>query len=279
MDKKIKIAVCLYGQARKMEYTSSYIKKFYDEQDCEIDYFCSTKSYLEWLSDFRKKGNVDNLNTQELKKSIENIYNPKSIRIIDKNVDDIHDYGLIQKVHYALIDSILLKSKYEAENNFEYDFTILQRYDSIIIPFENSLNDIIKKMIHISETSNQNNICYIAMKDKHHGSLINMAQDIVFIANGNSLDIIAAELLKYVGRYKQKCENENTKPYLIRNIHLLLFDIFSKNNLQTHKINEDMKINSIIIRDGLEDHNLFESDTHAKYIQLWVETQNKYENN
>ena len=54
MTRKLKIAVCLYGQPRQLEYVSTYIKKYYDNDNYDIDFFCSAKSYYEWFSDKRK---------------------------------------------------------------------------------------------------------------------------------------------------------------------------------------------------------------------------------
>ncbi len=277
MSKKLKIAVCLYGQPRHLEYTSAYIKKYYDNKKYDIDYFCSTKSYYEWFSDKRKADTVHEENDEKIKNSITQLYEPKAIRVIPSVTDELHDADKIQKIHLAFIDCILLKSEYEAANNFHYDITILQRYDSIIYPMNGSLDFIVNSLIKSKTFTNPNHLFHFRMNNNdRRGNVIKMIQDVAFFSIGNSMDIMASELLKYSGKYAKKCNNNNTPSYLIKNIHILLYDIFSKNNIVMHQFDNatsETKVNVTIIRDGLEHLNILERNTWFAYTKLWAETQ------
>ena len=111
---KFRIAVCFYGQPRNLEYTSTYIKKYYSNEMYDIDYFCSAKSYYEWFSDGRKIDITETTDENIIRDKIIKTYNPKAINVIPQEFDLLHDCERIQKVQLAFLDRILLKSEYEA---------------------------------------------------------------------------------------------------------------------------------------------------------------------
>jgi hypothetical protein len=277
MNKKIKIAVCLYGQPRKLEYTSKYIKKYYDNENYEIDYFCSAKTYYEWFTDKRKLGIIETDDANEIAEKISKIYNPKSLRIIPKRLDDLCDYDKIQKIHLAFADSILLKSEYEALNNFHYDITILQRYDSIIYPMHETLDFIVNSLMNAKNFTNPNHVFHFRMGNYNKkGNIIKMLQDVAFFSIGNSMDIFASELIKYVGEFGKRRQSDRVLDDTITNIHELIYDIFAKNNIEMHEFKNELsqtKVNVTIVRDGLEHLDILERDTWFKYKDLWAKTQ------
>lgn len=275
---KLKIAICFYGQPRHLEYTSKYLKKYYrNNEKYEFDFFCSAKSYYEWFSDKRNVGKIREENPNEIEKLITDVYSPKSLNIIPKKYDDICDADKIQKVYLSIIDSIFLKSKYEAESGIHYDVTILQRYDCILFPLEKTLDYIIKSLIDSKSFTNPNHVFHFKMGNgKEHEHLVKMIQDIFLFSIGNTLDILASELSNYIGEYNKKCRYENKNEFFIKNIHSIIFDIFSKNNVEMHTIDNsksDVKIHMTLIRDGLQDLDILQPETWRKYVDLWHNTQ------
>ena len=241
----------------------------------DIDYFCSAKSYYEWFSDGRKTDITETTDENIIRDKIIKTYNPKAINLIPQEFDLLHECERIQKVHLAFLDSILLKSEYEANNNFHYDITILQRYDSIIYPMQHTLNSIVDSVIEAKKFTNPNHIFHFGMDNyNNNGNTIKYMQDIVLISIGNSLDILASELCRYVGQYHTKLISERTSVYFIMNFHSLIFDIFSKNNVEMRNI-EDLieKIDIAIIRDGLEHLDILDEHSWSQYKLLWKETQ------
>lgn len=142
-NKKIRVAVCMYGQWRTGDKCKEYIKNFYNIDDVDVDFFCSVKNYDLYTTTKEDLG-TDVLNDTELEYTIKYAYSPKKFNLI-RFQDDIN-VGAVPQVT-GLVDSINLKRLYELEQGIKYDITVIQRYDAFMSPanYFHMFTDYIKK--------------------------------------------------------------------------------------------------------------------------------------
>ena len=134
----MRIAVCLSGQPRVIEYTAAYIKKFFSGEH-EYDFFCQSWDYNSykrkaidpkpgeqpvWWDDDRP---VDH---EWLKNQLTS-FQPKKYVIQSLQPNRPCNRFQWDSMFYAAMTANNLKKQYEVENNFRYDFVIKTRYDII----------------------------------------------------------------------------------------------------------------------------------------------------
>ena len=116
---KMKIAVCLSGQLRQWEIAKENQKWFWSTSGHEVDYFIHTWSYsgdragvtheYEWR-DISKKEYKDICDYYEVKDGI-----------YDTTPQEwFYDNDHWSALFYSLSQSVMLKRKYEIENNYQY---------------------------------------------------------------------------------------------------------------------------------------------------------------
>ena len=165
------IAVCFYGQYRTGDACLKAIKNFYklsDDHNINVDFFCSFKSYETTYTrhKFNKQNNKDwtskkiykSFEVQKQIDYIQEVLQPKSIKVMDTNVEESlkdHEKSIIHsKVLNAWNHAINLKQVYEIENDLTYDMVFMQRYDAVIYPLY-AFECIVKKFNNL-ETSTRN---------------------------------------------------------------------------------------------------------------------------
>ena len=133
VNDKFNVAICMYGQWREGDICGPYIKEFFrsDDNSVQVDYFCSVKDYD--LHGFFNKESVQH-DTAQLVDKLRCYYDPKNLIITNDRLDIPYNYH--GKKYVSIVDAIMLKRKYELENNFKYNLVILTRYDTLIRPLE-----------------------------------------------------------------------------------------------------------------------------------------------
>lgn len=134
----MRIAVCLSGQPRTVEYTVENIKNYFS--DYEVDYFCHAWNYNTYK---RKKENT-NPNEQPIyweDDTLEDVnqihnhllkFNPKQIAIEGNNKLPIKWW--YSSMFYSMMMANHYKKLYELQHNFRYDLVFRARYDSVFNP-------------------------------------------------------------------------------------------------------------------------------------------------
>jgi hypothetical protein len=136
----MKIAVCLSGQPRVLEYALPSIQDFFSG-NYEFDFFCHAWNYntykrlntnagvgeqpVYWTGD--EPVDVKHLEQLLLK------LNPKKYAIQGPEVLDNRRFGW-DSLFFSLMYANYLKKSYEIENDFRYDFVVRTRYDITYFP-------------------------------------------------------------------------------------------------------------------------------------------------
>jgi hypothetical protein len=135
----MRIAVCLSGQPRVIDYAAQSILNFFSGEH-QYDFFCHTWDYNSYK---RKKENPEigefpvwwekdvKVDVEQLKNSLA-LFNPKKYIIHDAHV--LGKRFIWDSLMYSLMYANNLKKQYEIENNFRYDFVVKSRYDTIFSP-------------------------------------------------------------------------------------------------------------------------------------------------
>lgn len=135
----MKIAVCLSGQPRVIEYAIPSILNFFSGE-YEFDFFCHSWNYNTYK---RKRDNPgigefpiwweddEEVDIAQLEQSLLR-FNPKKYSIQTSAV--LGDRFVWDSLTYSLMYANHLKKQYEIENNFRYDFVVKSRYDTIFRP-------------------------------------------------------------------------------------------------------------------------------------------------
>lgn len=220
---KIKnIAICMYGQYRTGDACLEYIKKFYDiPGSINVDYFCSLKPYettytrhkhnKETKKDIMAQDLLDTGTITYQANQIKKHYKPKEFKLYkvkDENkLKDIKGSIMHSKVLAAWVDSIMLKQKYEAENDITYDMVIMQRYDAIVWPSV-AFNNIFHRLQGLQTshratlaTSDKNLLFFqpIEFIRKYNGTFgYPNGQDLWAVGIGNALDVWAYDALEHI---------------------------------------------------------------------------------
>ena len=181
----MKVALCLmgivgavsekYGIGQDIDYRIGhhFIKKHILDKN-DVDVFIHS-----WSTDW-KDGLVD-------------VYKPKK-HLIEEQIDfgeETLKYHSIKSRWYSTKKVVELKSEYENENNFKYDFVMIYRFDCIF-----------NKDVIFSEFDNRYfytshvNECY---KSKCHCEGISMYADLWFFGNSNDIDLFGS----YIDNWKE----------------------------------------------------------------------------
>lgn len=135
----MKIAVCLSGQPRTIEFAAPNIMQYFSGEH-EYDFFCHTWDYNTYKRKMENppagvqpvywEGNT-NVDINWLEDCIK-VFKPKKYI-----VDSLGAYGSDfswSSLTYSLMMANHLKKQYEIENNFRYDCVVRSRYDLIFDP-------------------------------------------------------------------------------------------------------------------------------------------------
>jgi hypothetical protein len=136
----MKIAICLSGQSRVIEYVIPSILAFFSG-GYEFDFFCHTWNYNTYKRKLENpnigqfpcwwEGDVE-IDPVEVGNIISRL-NPKKYVIHGKEVLGDHRF-VWDSLTYSMMYANHLKKQYEIENNFRYDFVLKTRYDTIFDP-------------------------------------------------------------------------------------------------------------------------------------------------
>lgn len=272
---KKRIAVCLYGQPRTWRYCAPYISKFYNLPDVDVDYFVSVKTY-QMTGEYRDNSVIE-LTNAEISDLLQT-YNPKKYSIIqysdelEKHVD-VTNYS---NIYYGMIDSIMLKQQYEAENFVFYDFVFLQRYDTIVQPI--SLLELFFNT-DLSQVCKNNNTLYYLSDNGTVSSIFvpNGINEIWLGGAGTVLDILSFELINYVsGLSLENLYANKTITPIFSDPHCLMYQLAIKNTINLEKWNNvvnSVDIQSSIIRSNCDlTLDVFDPNSIAKHYQHYLET-------
>jgi len=134
----MKIAVCLSGQPRSIEYAINSILNFFNVDYAEVDFFCHVWDYNTWKLKNNKEilfGEYEPVDRCWLEEQVQRL-NPKKFKISPySTIYPDHKYLPWGSLFYSLLNANLLKLQYEVENNFRYDLVVKSRYDVVFSPF------------------------------------------------------------------------------------------------------------------------------------------------
>jgi len=178
----MRVAVCLSGQLRKWRLGVDNQKWFWstgNRDNIQVDYFAHTWNYS-WdrpgVSYEYTERKVDSEEIDDYKKS----FNLTDISVDEKVQQDFRGNDHWSALFYSLSRSLLLKRKYEIENNFQYDVVVKSRPD---VAFSPSFSFNIPTL--------HNNVIYST-----HGGPMSMefnmfnVNDCVFLGNSYSMDLL-----------------------------------------------------------------------------------------
>lgn len=179
----MKVAVCISGQLRTWEFIQDFQKKFWETgRDIEqIDYFVHTWNYSQDRNGVSKEYETRDISFEEFNRFLE-IYEPKKYIFDDKKISYFYKEDHWSSLFYSLTQSLMLKKKYELENNFKYDIVVKSRPDICFSPDY--------KFLYNGDLSN--NILFHT-----HGGLMPIEfwmfnpNDICFYGNSYTMDLIA----------------------------------------------------------------------------------------
>lgn len=169
--KKIRIAVCLFGQPRTGIYTAPWILESFNipagteiniyskpfdsyhpllqRQQCEVevDYFFNVKDYNIY---FNTKGDPvwDKVRPIPVSESdiqqLVDLYKPSAYEVVsadsERNMLD-GERNSYTAMYYSISRAMRLKRQYEINNNVNYDFCFAHRFDTMIGPYTKSFRD------------------------------------------------------------------------------------------------------------------------------------------
>jgi hypothetical protein len=132
----LKIAVCLSGQPRSVDYSYKSILSYFNNPTHTYDYFCHSWDYNTWKLQDKSISKAEYINLDILKQSLK-LFSPKS-NVIQTH-KDLKKSNAGKNIRYgSLAYSFMmanhLKREYEYANNFKYDYVVKARYDSVFRP-------------------------------------------------------------------------------------------------------------------------------------------------
>ncbi len=134
----MKIAICLSGQPRSIEFAAaSILDHFKDGRDGHTyDFFCHVWDFNTWKLQDISWTEPESVDHSWLEIQLQK-FNPKSFIIGSAGDADKSHPGRFIPYHsllYSTMMSNYLKRKYEFENKFKYDCVFKVRYDSVFVP-------------------------------------------------------------------------------------------------------------------------------------------------
>lgn len=200
----MKIAICLSGQPRSIEFTYKSILNYFTG-DYEVDYFCHVWDYNTWKLQTLKFSDIEKIDRNWLEIQLKN-FNPKAYIIGSAN--DLNRAGGRYVYYGSLTYSYMLanhlKKIYELENNFRYDFVVKARFDSIFDPSLKfvPVNDQDQRKIYVPHLG----------RIPYEYNRLN-ASDCLFYGDSWGMDILS-DMFRHI-KHKQKQINVEDDPDLI----------------------------------------------------------------
>ena len=179
----MRMAVCLSGQLRQWELALDNQKWFWKSSKAagveQIDYFIHTWNYSGDREGVSQPYVTRDVSKEEFK-NICNAYEVKGSIYDTKPSTWFYDNDHWSALFYSFAQSVMLKRKYEIENDFEYDVVVKSRPDIVFNP----------KMGCCLETlwDNQLFTCHGGEMD-HEFGMFNI-DDCVFYSNSYTMDIL-----------------------------------------------------------------------------------------
>lgn len=187
-----KIAVCLSGQPRWWKFCVQNIKNFfnhehnlYHNKNVETDYFIHIWDTNTWRFPKQQHTIFQNEKHNDLSE-IAGAYNPIEIKQTEWKEGMFRDRAW-DPMWYSFANTILMKRKYEIENNFEYDLVIKARLDVIYDPTT-------KFPLHRLGSKH----CYTSRPITEFPTEFNYFNfdDVIFYGRSNTMNL-AGDILKY----------------------------------------------------------------------------------
>lgn len=257
----MRVAVCLSGQLRNWKIGRDSQKWFWGTANhdiVEVDYFAHTWNYSmdrKGVSQPYEEREVTLAEYQEFKK----FFDLKESKLDDLRTDHFLGNDHWSSLFYSLSQSLLMKRRYELDNNFEYDIVVKSRPDVCFNP----------RHWFKSPHKLYNNTLYTT-----HGGEMEMEfnmfnfNDCVFLGNSYTMD-----LLPNLYFYRQF--GINTKVNKTENIHPLGPGTLMHNFFRDYGITPmfDLGWNETLLKEGCpEGLNLFEEEDFDKmehYFREW----------
>lgn len=132
----MKIAICLSGQPRSIEYTTNSILNHFSGDGHQYDFFCHVWNYNTWKLINVYPSPPEPVNILWLADKI-SAFNPKAFKIggARELAKVLNGFDVpYASLAYSLMVANHLKRKYELENNFRYDYVVKARFDNVFIP-------------------------------------------------------------------------------------------------------------------------------------------------
>ena len=173
-----------YGEGNAIDYQiayESFINNIFDK-DVIVDVFLHS-----WSVDYEKP--------------LTNLYKPK-LSLFEKQINFGSEYSKRQfsiiSNHYSKLKVIELKSEFEKNNEFIYDFIVLTRFDIIIKKklFFNKLNN--KKFYVVGPKRHHNILCLCCFCNVNHKN--HQLNDFLFVSNSKKMDIFS-KAYNYLDEY------------------------------------------------------------------------------
>ena len=243
------IAVCMFGSYRTGNYCIPNIADFFkNDKGVNIDYFCAFKDYDSFytsnpVTDDEYK--FKKLDTDDIIINLKKHFNLKDFKITTFEQDTARRGSewpfSTAYLFSSYYDSIMMKSKYEAEKDFVYDLVFLMRYDLLISRWQRDtfINNLID--VHNKFTYDERMKKYGSMSDRiifaHHikktyGELNMGFQDMVLCGTSLGVDVMASSCLWLA--CDQNLANKKNHVHIYEQIadgHDGLSIIFNKNNI------------------------------------------------
>jgi hypothetical protein len=225
------LAICFYGQYRTGDICVPHLKDVLTQiKNVNVDIFCSVKDTVSYHTadgsiseiDINSVYSVDASEIEKTVNTLKKLLSPKRINVL---VDDIERMNSdVRKDFYVftgIIDSILLKQQYEAENEMFYDAVILMRYDIMIRPI-----DYIQKFIYQMQKEDDLKIwpndpdsiiagiindAFLMNVTHPYSILPNPIADLFIAFTGSGADRLCYELVNLVDTVVGVYTNENHK--------------------------------------------------------------------
>lgn len=192
----MKIAVCLSGQPRSIEFSANSLLSYFNSTEYEVDYFCHVWDYNTW----KAKGDVsimylpyEEVNHEWLYNQIQR-FQPKKF-LIDYHAKIYPNFSIIpwSSLFYSMMHANVLKTEYELNNNFRYDYVVKARYDLVFPP---------GKKFSPEPTVRERRLYFNHKERMHYRYNIINASDPIFYGDSWGMDIIADSFLELKRFYK-----------------------------------------------------------------------------
>jgi len=179
----MRMAVCLSGQLRQWELALDNQKWFWESSEAagveQIDYFIHTWNYSGDREGVSQPYVTRDVSKEEFK-NICNAYEVKGSIYDTKPSTWFYDNDHWSALFYSFAQSVMLKRKYEIENDFEYDVVVKSRPDIVFNPKRGCCLETL--------WDNQLFTCH-GGEMEHEFGMFNI-DDCVFYSNSYTMDIL-----------------------------------------------------------------------------------------